>query len=193
MSTPSDLYSFVLRGDIARDSAERALGKADADHSELYDSFLQRLPFDLIDQDLVARARAMSVVYTAMAAFENAARKFISDRLLEEKGANWWEEAVSNKIRGDADKRKRDEEHHRYHGERGQSMISYCQLGDLTSIMQNNEAVFADYIPNIEWVRQIMRQVERSRNVIMHGGELSMNDIERVAMNIRDWLRQIGG
>ena len=41
--------------------------------------------------------------------------------------------------------------------------------------------------------KQIFKALERSRNVIMHGGELSMNDIERVAMNIRDWVNQVGG
>jgi hypothetical protein len=72
-------------------------------------------------------------------------------------------------------------------------MIFYVQLGDLISIMQNNEASFDDYIPSIDWARQLIRSLERSRNVIMHSGELSMNDIERVGMNIRDWVRQVGG
>ena len=66
-------------------------------------------------------------------------------------------------------------------------------MGDLVSIMQSNEASFADYIPSVEWSRQLFKSLERSRNVIMHSGELSMNDIERVAMNIRDWIRQVGG
>lgn len=72
-------------------------------------------------------------------------------------------------------------------------MIHYCQLGDLHSILQNNFDKFSDYLPSIDWVSHIIRAVERSRNVIMHAGDLSMQDIERVAMNVRDWLRQVGG
>jgi hypothetical protein len=68
-----------------------------------------------------------------------------------------------------------------------------AQMDDLPVIIQNNFAYFEDYIESVEWARQIFKSLERSRNVIMHSGELSMNDIERVAMNIRDWIRQVGG
>lgn len=30
------------------------------------------------------------------------------------------------------------------------------------------------------------------RNIVMHGGVLAKEDIERVGMNIRDWIRQTG-
>jgi len=72
-------------------------------------------------------------------------------------------------------------------------MIFYTQIGDLPTIIQKNLEFFEDYIESVEWARQIFKALERSRNVIMHSGELSMNDIERVAMNIRDWVRQVGG
>jgi hypothetical protein len=35
--------------------------------------------------------------------------------------------------------------------------------------------------------------MERSRNVIMHSGELPKGDIERLGTNLRDWMRQTGG
>jgi hypothetical protein len=70
--------------------------------------------------------------------------------------------------------------------------LAYAQLGDLASIIQNNSDAFKDFIPSIEWAREIFRTLERSRNVIMHGGQLKMGDVERVAMNIRDWLLQVG-
>ena len=58
--------------------------------------------------------------------------------------------------------------------------------------MQQNWAVFEDIIQDIDWLRQIVRSVERSRNVIMHSGQLSLDDIERVGVNIRDYIRQVG-
>jgi hypothetical protein len=48
-------------------------------------------------------------------------------------------------------------------------------------------------IPTFEWAREIFRTLARSRNVIMHSGQLTLADVERVAMNIRDWMRQVGG
>jgi hypothetical protein len=41
-------------------------------------------------------------------------------------------------------------------------------------------------------MRQIISTVERSRNVIMHRGELGLQDVERIATAIRDWIRQVG-
>ena len=40
--------------------------------------------------------------------------------------------------------------------------------------------------------RQIFQTIERSRNVIMHSGELGRRDIERIGTNIRDWINQVG-
>lgn len=51
---------------------------------------------------------------------------------------------------------------------------------------------FEPFWPSPEWARGIFDAVERSRNVIMHSGLLDLEDIERVGMNIRDWVRQVG-
>ena len=34
--------------------------------------------------------------------------------------------------------------------------------------------------------------LERSRNVIMHGGTLDTEDIERIGIYVRDWVKQVG-
>lgn len=192
MNDGSALYAFVLKGDVAQDAVDRELMRSREGASDDVETLAARLPFDLLPDDAVQSARKMAAVYTAIAAFENAARKFIQDRLLEEVGANWWD-TVPSAIQKSAEKRKEEEDQIRWHGARGASLIYYTQLGDLANILQNNTEHFKDHIESVEWARQIFRSLERSRNVIMHSGELSMNDLERVAMNIRDWLRQVGG
>jgi hypothetical protein len=192
MNDGNALYAFVLRGDVAQDAVDRELMRSREGASDDVEALAARLPFDLLPDDAVQSARKMAAVYTAIAAFENAARKFIQDRLLEEVGANWWD-TVPSAIQKSAEKRKEEEDQIRWHGARGASLIYYTQLGDLANILQNNTEHFKDHIESVEWARQIFRSLERSRNVIMHSGELSMNDLERVAMNIRDWLRQVGG
>lgn len=193
MTCSDDIYAFVLKGDVAQHSVNTELHRADDSPQDVADQIRAALPFDLLDDGYVSSAEKMAIVYTIIASFENAARKFVQDRLLEEFGANWWDEKVPQGIREQAERRKQDESQHRYHGSRGTSMIFYVQMGDLVSIIQNNEKAFADYIPSVEWARQLFQTVERSRNVIMHSGELSMNDMQRVGMNIRDWLQQVGG
>ena len=73
-------------------------------------------------------------------------------------------------------------------------MIYYTEFGDLLSIMgrPENFAFFEVHIGNIDWAKQIITTLEKSRNIIMHSGELEAKDIERVGTYIRDWIRQVG-
>lgn len=71
-------------------------------------------------------------------------------------------------------------------------MLNYTEMGDLNSIIVQNWELFEDYLNTLEWAGQIISTLERSRNVIMHGGELGNRDIERVGTNIRDWINQVG-
>ncbi|PYV62721.1 MAG: hypothetical protein DMG97_39645, partial [Acidobacteria bacterium] len=133
-----------------------------------------------------------AVVYVAIAAFENSVREFVSKVLLENIGADWWTTAVSDKIREKAESRRKEEEKIRWHTPRGDEPINYAEFGDLGSIVGQNWTLFEDYLQSQEWVRQIISTVERSRNVIMHSGELGLQDVERIATAIRDWIRQVG-
>ena len=120
MSIQDEIYSFAFKGWLTQEAI------ADTPAMEKYQlsghldqSVAERLPLDLLDEDLVARARRMATVYTAVGAFENSVRAFVAKKLLEEKGENWWEEAVSEKIRKKADSRKDEEEKIRWHTQRG--------------------------------------------------------------------------
>lgn len=188
-----DLYSFVYRGVLTDEALRLAIPVRESDSNEPEDDVRRRMPLESIDDGLVLAARKMAWVYVAIAAFENSVRAFVEERLLEKVGDNWWDSAISAEIRKQAENRKKDEEQIRWHSARGTSQLSYVQLGDLASIIQNNHSAFKELIPSVEWAREIFRSLERSRNVIMHSGQLKMGDIERVAMNIRDWLRQVGG
>jgi hypothetical protein len=188
-----DLYSFVYRGVLA-DEAIRQIRRADdaADPKQPEADIQRRIPLEILEDAHVLAARRMSWVYTAIAAFENGVRAFIEERLLEKVGAAWWDSAISAGIKAEAERRKKDEEQIRWHGSRGTSPLVYVQLEDLAVIIQNNHAHFKDLIPTVEWAREIFRTLSRSRNVIMHSGQLTLADVERVAMNIRDWVRQVG-
>lgn len=193
MSAPIDLYSFVYRGVLADEAVRRALPSEAGEATQPERDIQRRMPLEILDDAHVVAARKMAWVYVAVAAFENGVRAFIEERLLEKVGADWWGSAVSAQIKTDADRRKKDEEQIRWHGSRGASPLAYVQLEELAVIIQNNHAHFKDLLPTVEWAREIFRTVARSRNVIMHSGQLTLADVERVAMNIRDWIRQVGG
>lgn len=158
----------------------------------LVQDYIKCLSLDLLDDECINNAKEMATVYTAIAAFENMVRRFVVKILLENKGENWWDLSVSDKIRKFAESRKKEEEKIKWHSQRGDSLINYIEFGDLVSIMQQNFELFEDHLVSIDWARQIIQTLERSRNVIMHSGELGRKDIERIGTNIRDWISQIG-
>lgn len=195
MNEKDIFYSFVFKGiltDEALDKTER-LKKSKFGNSD-FKRLYEILGIDDLDEELVLKAKKMAVVYTAICAFENMVRQFVSKKLIENKGESWWEECVSEKIRTKAASRREEENKIRWHTPRGDSIINYTEFGDLLTIIRlpSNWSYFEPHIHSIEWADQIIKTLERSRNVIMHSGELVNQDIERIGMYIRDWINQVG-
>ena len=187
------LYAFVMRGELTKVALEKTEVLSKHSSSDLLaQEYVKSLSLDLLDDECVNSAKIMATVYTAIAAFENMVRRFVVKILLEHRGEDWWEQSVSEKIRKSAENRKNDEEKIKWHTQRGLSMINYVDFGDLASIMSQNYELFEVHIVSIEWARQIFFFFFRSRNVIMHSGELGKRDIERIGTNIRDWISQVG-
>ena len=187
------IYSFIMRGELAKVSLSSTEALSRHHSSDIIaQDYIKSLSLDLLDDEYVNEAKLMATVYTAIAAFENTVREFVVKILIENKGENWWEDCVSERIRNKAESSKAEEDKIRWHAQRGDSLINYTEFGDLASIMNNNLELFSDHIVSIEWARNIISTIERSRNVIMHSGELSPRDIERIGINIRDWISQVG-
>jgi hypothetical protein len=191
-SESTQLYAFVFRGLLAEEALDRegrvnrrVLGMSDAE-------IAQALSIDLLDDVHVAKARATAIVYAAIAAFENSVRALVTKTLIERFKEQWWDQGVTANIRDRAQKRMEDERTAKWHAQRGQDPINYTTFGDLKNIMQNNWDAFEDLIGTLQWVSGIFDVIERSRNVIMHSGNLEPEDIERLGVNIRDWVKQVG-
>ena len=187
------LYAFVFKGLLTETALDKAGRAPKGNFSEEWEyETAKRLGIDLLDEEFVIKSRKMAVVYTAICAFENSVREFIEKKLLEEVGENWWELSVKKDIRDKAEARKKSEKDIRWLTPRGGSMIFYTEFGDLISIMgkPDNWLFFEVHIGNIDWAKQIIATLEKSRNIIMHSGELAATDIERVGMFIRDWVQK---
>jgi hypothetical protein len=188
----NNLYDFVYRGVLTDESLDKAgrknrtsFGPADAD------AIKAALAFDLLDVDRIANAERMAIIYTAIHAFENSVRHFVATAMAEEFQEEWWTK-VPTKVETKVKTRIEDEAKFRWHGARGGAEIEYCDFGDLSSIIVVNWLVFEDVLADLEWAKSTLSVLERSRNIVMHGGVLARQDIERIGINIRDWIRQAG-
>lgn len=187
-----DLYSFVYRG-VLTDEALDKNGRQRRGHfgPEEARQAQTSLSYDFLDADLLNEAQRMSIVYAAIHAFENAVRILVTKAMAEENGEAWWAK-VPERIRKSSKTRMEEDAKFRWHGARGALEINYCDFGDLASIIVTNWDVFDDLLGNMEWTKATLHALEKSRNIVMHGGTLAKEDVERIGMNIRDWIRQAG-
>lgn len=186
-------YSFVFKGLLTEDALDKAGRKSKTHFSEEEAKMLSStLAVDEMDDTFVTRSKKMAVVYTAIAAFENSVRAFIEKKLLEEIGENWWTTAIDEGIRKKAEGRMEEEKKIRWHTPRGLSPINYTEMKHLTDTIRRNWKLFEPHLSTFDWAATILDTVERSRNVIMHSGDLGIRDIERIGSHIRDWIRQVG-
>lgn len=189
--TKADSYSAIFKALLTEEALDAAgRGKSSTLGME-YDQISVLLGTDSLDEVHVGRAVNMSAVYVIVAAFENSVRELVVRTLLEEVGEDWWAKTVPKGIRDGAQKRKNDEEKVRWHTQRGGELVEFTMLPNLLAIMRNNFEFFEPAITNIDWAGSIFDIVERSRNVIMHSGELEMRDISRLGSAIRDWSSQV--
>lgn len=187
-----NLYSFVYQGILTDECLDKNGRKKhrQADRHEI-EELRTRLSIRMLDRDLIAQAEISSVAFIAMNAFENSVRAFVSKAMAEFYDADWWDK-VSASIKKKVQQRKEDEAKVKWHSSRGTADIFYCDFGDLQGIIISNWDAFSEVLREQEWVKPILTTLERSRNVIMHGGELDRQDYERIGIHIRDWIRQTG-
>jgi hypothetical protein len=194
-SRETKVAGFIYKAQILQESLYNLGGLQGSAGQLTPERVAKKVSLDYLDTDLVADAQKMAGVYVAIASFENMLRGILSNVLLEERGESWWaSDSISSEIRKKAEKKQADEGQNRWHTPRGLNPVYFTELKDLVSIIcnPNNWPYFENLFGDPDWVRHSVKSLERSRNVIMHSGQLTIEDIERVGLVIRDWVRQVG-
>jgi hypothetical protein len=187
-----ELYTFVYKGILTDESLDKAGRlKHEQVSSEQIEKLQKTLSYEMLDQELIEQSKKMGLIYQAIYTIENMIRKLVVSSMLEKYGENWWEK-ISDAIKRKVLARQEEERKIKWHTSRGVSEVFYCDFGDLSAIICSNWDIFEYLLVNQEWTKQLLNSLEKSRNVIMHGGNLSLEDIERIGVNIRDWIRQTG-
>ncbi len=96
---------------------------------------------------LVHQASAMSSVFAAFYCLENAVRELITERLISRRGTDWWETAVSAKIKTAVERLREKESTNRYHTPRSSVLIGYTLFGNLAQLIIANWDDFFRSIP----------------------------------------------
>lgn len=188
-----DLNHFVFSGMLAvhavrdMEAAGVVRGKA-ATAAERRDQDL----FAPIQEDVRGGSLQMGRHYRILYVLENIVRKFITDRFYEQDGDEWFDKRGSSDMKGKLVKRKEAEEKNEWHAGRNRHPIFYMDFGDLSRLITNHWALFEDLLPSQVWVQSRLDEAERTRNVIAHTNLLASEEGDRLELNLRDWIKQIG-
>lgn len=139
------------------------------------------------------QARFMGDVYQLLYCLENSVRELIESTLKEAIGVEkWWEAGVDGAIRKSAEKRRSDDAKARWHGPRGDSLLSYVDFPQYADIIDAQWEHFESLLGDKAWVAYYFEEMNRTRRALAHTGSLTQADVERMEMRVRDWLRVVG-
>jgi len=155
---------------------------------------LGKIPLNLGTKSMTD-GKEMTEAYYTLWIFENSLRKFIIDTMESNYGLNWWSSHVSPQTQSRSSDRKSKEKANRWHSNRGAHEIFYVDISDYKGIITKNWSVFEPYFSGLsrpqEWILNRIDEITLSRNIVAHMNPLEKDDIERIKLYLRDWLKQI--
>jgi hypothetical protein len=192
-STSNYLRTWLFRALTVEDMLDRLEGEGMALRAGTDPRALQRV-IPLEDFSPAIRREAMNALaaYLSFFCLENSVRELVSGRMQAAFGSAWWDSHTSAGIREKVAKRQASEGENRWHIARGAEPIFYTDFGDLKSIIQSNWPAFDDLFPDQNWLLARLSELEASRNIIAHMNALDERENARLALYLRDWVRQVG-
>jgi hypothetical protein len=139
---------------------------------------------------LRAEASRMSTNYVIFYCLESSIRELISQRLEEEHGTDWWDTAVPEVVRKNAEKNQKRE---RSSGvtPRSTEAIDFTNFGELAEIIKHNWDVFGEMLRDVRAVERVLATLNTLRAPIAHCNALAEDEELRLHLGLRDWFRQM--
>lgn len=129
--------------------------------------------------------------YRLLFVLENLVREFVREVLEEVDKDEWFEKRASRDMKKKVEDRKSAEAKNNWHTGRNAHPIYYLDFGDLALLIQSHWENFKGLLPTQSWAVSRLNDAERSRNVIAHTNLLSDEEVVRLEMHVRDWVRQV--
>ncbi len=133
----------------------------------------------------------MQRCYRLLFVLENVVREFVGEVFVEKDGELWFDKRASLQMKKKVEDRKSAEVKNQWHTGRNAHPIYYLDFGDLALLFQSHWVEFKDLLPTQSWAVSRLQDAERSRNVIAHTNVLSDEEVVRLEMHVRDWIRQV--
>lgn len=132
----------------------------------------------------------MSNNYAIFYCLENSIREILIQRLEEQHGEDWWNLAVPEVVRNNAEKNRKKEWSSGV-TPRSSELIDYTNFGELGEIIKINWQVFGDMFRDARAVEKVLAMLNTLRAPIAHCKSLAEDEELRLHLGLRDWFRQM--
>ena len=181
------LNNLSIESDMRR--IER-LYDTDLGHKEAPEYQIDPTYYPQFAERLRDEAARMSTNYAIFYCLENSIRELIVQRLEEEHGANWWNDAVPEQVRSNA-QGNQNRELSSGITLRSTEPIDYTTFGELAEIIKKNWDVFDDTLRDVRAVTRVLATLNTLRAPIAHCKALAKDEEVRLHLGLRDWFRQM--
>ena len=141
------------------------------------------------EESVREEASAMAVHYEAFYCLEQSIRKLIVETLAESEPGDWW---GSGRIPSDiisAAKGLIQKEIDSGITRRSDDPIDYTTFGQLAVIINSNWDVFGAIFTSRRAVEKVMSSLNMLRGPIAHCSPMTEDEIDRLALTVKDWFR----
>jgi hypothetical protein len=146
----------------------------------------------LLSQTKITEAHEMSNVFPYLYLLENSIREFIHRVMNTGYGVDWWDKEVKTDLKNKVNDRMAKDKKDAWHQRRGDRPIDYLDFIELQAFLGKIEKfVVPDIIPDLDWFRQLIKEVYKSRCVVCHMNPLDKNNISAVLVKFNEWQKQI--
>lgn len=162
------------------DLGHRQRGEQSVDNA-YYPQFRERLRDE---------AASMAAQYAIFYCLENSIRELIVERLEEVHGTDWWDKAVPEAVRKNAESNRKKEASTGI-TPRSSDLIDYSNFGELGEIIKSNWDIFGDMFKDVRAVERVLGNLNTLRAPIAHCKALAEDEVLRLHLGLRDWFRQM--
>jgi hypothetical protein len=178
---------------LAIDSAVRQIEREhniDLGHKEDKEQRIDQTYYPQFTERLRIKASRMANNYAIFYCLENSIREILTQRLEEQHGEDWWNLAVPEAVRRNAEGNRKKELSSGV-TPRSNEFIDFTNFGELGEIIKTNWDIFGDMFRDVRAVEKVLATLNTLRAPIAHCKSLAEDEELRLRLGLRDWFRQM--
>ena len=181
------LNSLTIESDIRQIEKEYDV---DLGHRKDLEQKIDQTYYPQFTERLRTEASRMSTNYAIFYCLENSIREIIFQRLEEQHGTDWWNTAVPDSVRKNAEGNRMRELSSGV-TPRSTDLIDFTNFGELGEIIKTNWNIFGDMFRDVRAVEKVLAMLNTLRSPIAHCKVLAEDEELRLHLGLRDWFRQM--